>query len=146
MLKNIERPVRAFKARWDASDWRPQAALEVPVAPAIAPQVPLAVARQALHRRAPVPEYERRSRAGIFHRWDGRDIITASVALQGAFRDRAQFELHLQGQGGRHQAGWSKLGVRYVLEGSVRKGGKPLAHQRPAHRCHDGVPSVGGSF
>ena len=33
------------------------------------------------------------------------DIITALVALQGAVRDRPQFELHLQGQGRRREAG-----------------------------------------
>src|SRR5262245_33843800 len=40
-LKNIERPIRAFRVRWDVSDWRPQAPPEVPVAAAAAPQVPL---------------------------------------------------------------------------------------------------------
>jgi TolB-like protein len=40
-----------------------------------------------------------------------------------AIRDRAQQHVHLQGPGDRRKAGRSQLGVRYVLEGSVRKGG-----------------------
>ena len=39
-----------------------------------------------------------------------------------------------------------ELGVRYVLEGSVRKAAKPSTHHRPAHRCRDGRASVGRSF
>ena len=38
-----------------------------------------------------------------------------------------------------------ELGVRYVLEGSVRKAGKPGAHHRSAHRCHDRHAPLGGS-
>ena len=39
-----------------------------------------------------------------------------------------------------------ELGVRYVLEGSVRKAGEPGAHHRPAHRCADRRASVGRSL
>src|SRR5215467_13006218 len=39
-LKNIERPVRAFRVHWEASDWRQRAASEETVALAAAPQVP----------------------------------------------------------------------------------------------------------
>src|SRR5215470_10659782 len=40
-LKNIERPVRAFRVHWGASAWRWHSASEETVAPAAAPQVPL---------------------------------------------------------------------------------------------------------
>ncbi len=36
-----------------------------------------------------------------------------------------------------------ELGVRYVLEGGVRKVGKPVAHHRPVDRRGDWCPSVG---
>ena len=36
-----------------------------------------------------------------------------------------------------------ELGVRYVLEGSVRKAGKSGTHQRAAHRCIDRGQSLG---
>src|SRR4029453_2045513 len=34
-LKNIERPVRAFRVDWEALDWPTQAAPEVPVVPSV---------------------------------------------------------------------------------------------------------------
>src|SRR5215467_10959003 len=37
-LKNIERPVRAFRVHWEASDWPTEATPEVPVAPAVTSQ------------------------------------------------------------------------------------------------------------
>ena len=36
-----------------------------------------------------------------------------------------------------------ELGVRYVLEGSVRRAGRSGAHQCPARRCHNRRPSMG---
>src|SRR6516162_4404854 len=38
-----------------------------------------------------------------------------------AIRDRPQFELYIQRQSRRCEGGGRRLGVRYVLEGSVRK-------------------------
>ena len=38
------------------------------------------------------------------------------------------------------------LGVRYVLEGSVRKACEPRAHSRAAHRCNNRDESVGRSL
>src|SRR5262245_8663113 len=40
-LKNIERPVRAFRVHWDASDWQQTVVSETVAAPAALPQVPL---------------------------------------------------------------------------------------------------------
>ena len=37
-----------------------------------------------------------------------------------------------------------ELGVRYVLEGSVRKGGQARTHHRTTHRCNDGCARMGG--
>ena len=53
--------------------------------------------RQAVDRGAAVPEHERRSRAGVFRRRHGRRDHHRAVAHALAVRDRAQFELHLQG-------------------------------------------------
>ena len=39
-----------------------------------------------------------------------------------------------------------ELGVRYVLEGSVRKGRQPSAHHGTARRRLDGSPSLGRPF
>jgi adenylate cyclase len=51
-----------------------------------------------------------------------------------AFRRRSQFELHLQGQSVSVSRVGRELGVRYVLEGSVRKAGQQRADHRPIGR------------
>jgi len=71
------------------------------------------------------------------------DIIT--VTLQFPVRDRPQFELYLQGKGGRHQNG------RPRTRRALRAGRKPPesrwpggAHHRSADRCGERRPSLGG--
>ena len=39
-----------------------------------------------------------------------------------------------------------ELGVRYVLEGSVRRGGQTCPRQRAAHRCGNRQPRLGGAL
>ena len=55
-LKNIERPIRAFRVEWDAGDWNPPAQQAEPRAPT--PRRPSA-AGQTVDCGAAVPEYER---------------------------------------------------------------------------------------
>ena len=74
-------------------------------------------------RRVAVRQHERRPRAGIFRRRDFRGHHHRLVEIALVLRHRAQFVIHLQGQGGRRKARCPRTGVRYVLEGSVRKGG-----------------------
>ena len=100
-------------------------------------------ARQAVDRRAAVPEHERRSRAGIFRRRHGRGHHHRAVALQVAVRHRAQFELHLQGQGGRRQAGRPRARRALRARRQRAQGRQPGAHHRPADRCSDRRASVG---
>ena len=57
-LKNITRPVRAYRVRLDGRT--------------LAASPTARAARQAIHRRSSVPEHERRSRAGTFLRWSSR--------------------------------------------------------------------------
>ena len=73
-------------------------------------------ARQAVDRGSAVPEYERRSGAGIFRRWHGRGDHHRAVAHPLALRHRPQFELYLQRASGRCEAGraraWRPLCAR----------------------------------
>jgi hypothetical protein len=86
----------------------------------------LSAPRQALNRGTPVPERERRSRAGIFCRWHRRGNHHGVIAFPAVIRDCAQFELHVQGRAVNIKQVGRELGVRYVLEGSVRKAATQL--------------------
>ena len=128
-LKNIVEPVRVYSLQVglpaQAKPSAPAAVRPDNEAPALA-RPP----RQALDRGAAVPEHERRSGAGIFRRRDGRGHHHRPVAHQMAIRDRAQFELHLQGQAGRHKAGGPRTRRALRLEGGVRKAGNGYASPR----------------
>ena len=92
-LKNIARPVRVYRVAGAAQTaYRPIARRA-------------AAARQAVDRGAAVPEHERRPGAGIFRRRHGRGDHHRAVPHPLAVRHRPQFELHLQGPGGRCEAG-----------------------------------------
>ena len=80
--------------------------------------------RQTLYRRAAVPEHERRSRTGILRRRHGRGHHHGSVAVQVAIRDRPKLLISSTRASAVDikQVG-RELGVRYVLEGSVRNAG-----------------------
>ena len=93
-LKNIARPVQVWR-------WQPGTAVAAE-ASARADSTP--ATRQAVDRRAAVPEHERRSGAGVLRRRRRRGHHHGAVALQVAVRHRPQFELHLQGQSRRTSA------------------------------------------
>ena len=84
-VKNIARPVRVYRVR--DRERRSQ----VPDAAGVA------APRQAVDRGAAVRQYERRSGAGIFRRRHGRGDHHRPLPHPLAFRDRPQFDLHLQG-------------------------------------------------
>ena len=73
------------------------------------------------------------------------DIITALSRFKCAVRHRPQLELHLQGPAVDIKQVGRELGVRYVLEGSVRKAAT-RAHHGTADRGRDRRPSVGRPF
>ena len=65
----------------------------------------LAPPGEALNRGAPVPEHERRRRAGVFCRWNGRGDHHGTLAFQEPIRNRAQLELYVQGPRRGREAG-----------------------------------------
>jgi hypothetical protein len=79
--------------------------------------------RQALHRRAPVPKHERRSRAGIFHGWDGRRHHHRASRFKSLFVITRNSCFTYKHKAVDIKQVGRELGVRYVLEGSVRKAG-----------------------
>ena len=103
------------------------------------PPTALAAARQAVHRRAAVPEHERRSRAGVLRRRHGRGHHHRSVAFPALFVIARNSSFTYKGQAVDVKQVGRELGVRYVLEGSIRDAGKrvritaQLIDAPPAH-------------
>ena len=111
-VKNIDEPVRAYAVK-----------------PALAPAQPMSepkaasAARQALHRRPAVHEHERRPGAGVFRRWSGRGHHHRPVTVQVLFVIARNSSFTYKGRAVDVKQVGRELGVRYVLEGSIRKSG-----------------------
>ena len=80
----------------------------------------------SLNRRPPVRKYERRRGAGLFRRRDHRRSDHRPLAFARQLRHRAGDGLHLQGKPVDAKQIGRELGVRYVLEGSVRRLGEKV--------------------
>ena len=74
------------------------------------------------------------------------DIITALSRIRWLFVIARNSSFTYKGRAVDVKQVGRELGVRYVLEGSVRKAGEPGAHHRAADRCRDRRASVGGSL
>jgi TolB-like protein/class 3 adenylate cyclase/Tfp pilus assembly protein PilF len=125
-LKNIERPIRAFRVHWEALDWRTQAATEAQVAPAVALQssptpLPLpdkpSIAVLPFQNMSGDPEQE------YFADGMVEDIITALSRTQALFVIARNSSFAYKGKSPDIRQVGRELGVRYVLEGSVRRAG-----------------------
>ena len=112
--------------------------------PPSAPAAALSVARQAFDCRAAVHEYVGRSGTGVFRRRNGRRHHHRPLPIQSAVRDRAKFDLYLQGPGGGRASGGQGTGCALRAGGRRPQIGKSVAHHGPADRCGDRRPSVGG--
>jgi TolB-like protein/class 3 adenylate cyclase len=126
LLKNIERPVRAFRVHWEASAWPPLAAPEVTVAPVDKSQpsstlLPLpdkpSIAVLPFQNMSGDPEQE--------YFVDGlvEEIITALSRFKSLFVIARNSSFAYKGKSPDIRQVGQELGVRYVLEGSVRKAG-----------------------
>ena len=101
-LKNIDRPIRAFRVEWAIEDWpAASAALASPVelAPALTLPDKPSIAVLPFQNMSGDPEQE------YFADGIVEDDHHGVVALQVALRSRSQFQLYVQGQSGRHQTG-----------------------------------------
>jgi adenylate cyclase len=102
-VKNIARPVRAFRIVLD----QPAARLRAPPAAAAAPP-------EGSGRRAPVPELGGDAETEFFLDSVAEDLIT-ELARARCFCRGSQHQLHLQGQKGRCEA--ARQGTRRSLRG-----------------------------
>ena len=81
---------------------------------------------QAVAGRAALRQSERRRRAGLSRRRHHRGSDDGAGAHPGPVRHLAQRRLHLQGQGVQPAQIATELGVRYILEGSIRRAGDDM--------------------
>ena len=120
-LKNIERPIQAFSVKWEPSDWPMPVALEVTVAPA-STALPLpdkpSIAVLPFQNMSGDPEQE------YFADGIVEDIITTLSRFHELFVIARNSSFTYKGRPIDVKQVGRDLGVRYVLEGSVRKAGE----------------------
>ena len=144
-LKNIERPVQAFSVKWEPSDWHMQVTSEVTVAPATAPQAPLPLPDKPSIAVLPFQNMSGDPEQEYFADGMVEDIITALSRFNSLFVIARNSSFTYKGKAVDIKQVGRELGVRYVLEGSVRRGGQPRAHHGPARRERNRQPSLGRS-
>lgn len=125
-LKNIERPVQAFSVTWQPEDWQPLATSEAAAKPAVASQSPAAplplpstpsIAVLPFQNMSGDPEQE------YFADGMVEDIITALSRTKALFVIARNSSFAYKGKSPDIRQVGRELGVRYVLEGSVRNTG-----------------------
>ena len=122
-LKNIERPIHAFSVKWEPSDWQLLAIPEVPVAPAAAPQVPLPLPDKPSIAVLPFQNMSGDPEQQYFADGMVEEIITALSRFKSLFVIARNSSFSYKGKSPVIRQVGNELGVRYVLEGSVRKAG-----------------------
>src|SRR5262245_30827798 len=123
-LKNIERPVRAFRVHWEASAWQPQGSQEVPAAPAATPQSSatlLPLPDKPSIAVLPFQNMSGESEQDYFSDGVTEDIITELSRSHSLFVIARNSSFSYRGKSPNIQQVGKELGVRYVLEGSIRR-------------------------
>jgi TolB-like protein/class 3 adenylate cyclase/Flp pilus assembly protein TadD len=129
VLKNIERPVEAFQVRWDAADWEPS--LLVTTAPTTGSAAPTSNAVCSLLDKPsitvlPFANMSDDPEQQYFADGITEDIITALSHIPSLFVIARNSSFAYKGKSVDIRQIGRELGVRYVLEGSVRKAGQRL--------------------
>ena len=126
-LKNIDRPLRAFAVTWDSSRWKARihaAGAEAPALRSPAAQLPLpdkpSIAVLPFQNMSGDPDQE------YFADGMVEDIITALSRIGGLFVIARNSSFTYKGRAVDIRQVGRELGVRYVLEGSVRKSANKL--------------------
>ena len=125
-LKNIERPVQAFSVKWEPSDWQLPVTSEATVAPATAQQTPLPLPDKPSIAVLPFQNMSGDPEQEYFVDGMVEDIITALSRFKSLFVIARNSSFAYKGKSPDIRQVGRELGVRYVLEGSVRKAGNRL--------------------
>ena len=122
-LKNIERPMQAFGVKWRAADWndsaRSASATTVAAEPLALPDKP-SIAVLPFQNMSGDPEQE------YFADGMVEDVITSLARFKSLFVVARNSSFAYKGKSPDIRKVGQELGVRYVLEGSVRKAGTRL--------------------
>jgi TolB-like protein/class 3 adenylate cyclase len=121
-LKNIERPIRAFRVEWDAADWK---TMEVDTPPPAIPADPTtstlvlpdkpSIAVLPFSNMSSDPEHE------YFTDGITEDIITELSRFRSLFVSARNSSFSYKNKSPDLRQVGRELGVRYVLEGSIRR-------------------------
>jgi len=123
-LKNIERPVQAFSVKWEPSDWQvPLTPPEAKIAIAAEPQVPLPLPDKPSIAVLPFQNMSGDPEQEYFADGISEDIITELSRFRSLFVIARNSSFSYKGKSPDVRDVGRELGVRYVLEGSVRKVG-----------------------
>jgi TolB-like protein/class 3 adenylate cyclase len=123
-LKNIERPVQAFRVRWDPADWKvsaPVAAAPMIVAASHPAAVPLTLPDKPSIAVLPFQNMSGDPEQEYFTDGMVEEIITALSRFKSLFVIARNSSFIYKGKVVDIKQVGRELGVRYVLEGSVRK-------------------------
>jgi adenylate cyclase len=123
-LKNIERPVQAFSVKWEPSDWRRPSSLALE--PSYEQRQPSSVEQLALPDKPsiavlPFQNFSVDPEQEYFADGIVEDIITALSRFKSLFVIARNSSFAYKGRSPDIRQVGRELGVRYVLEGSVRK-------------------------
>ena len=122
-LKNIDRPVQAFDVRWEPSDWWRPAKTEATAALETAPPAPLPLPDKPSIAVLPFQNMSGDPEQEYFADGVVEDIITAFSRTKALFVIARNSSFAYKGKSPDVRQVGHELGVRYVLEGSVRKAG-----------------------
>ena len=114
VLKNIERPIQAFGVNWDPADWKVLAAASTTDLPLTVPDKP-SIAVLPFENMSGDPEQE------YFADGMVEEIITALSRFKWLFVIARNSSFTFKGRAVDIKEVGRRLGVRYVLEGSVRR-------------------------
>jgi adenylate cyclase len=125
-LKNIERPVEAFGVKWEPSDWKLAVGAERHVPSASAPQVPLPLPDKPSIAVLPFQNMSGDHEQEYFADGMAEEIITALSRFKSLFVIARNSSFTYKGKSVDIRLVGRELGVRYVLEGSVRRASNRL--------------------